>query len=100
MYRVEVSDSAEHDLERIISYIAGELNAPDAASSFADKVYECYSKLEENPFIFEKCRDPKLQQEGYRRVVIKNYLMLYKIYDEFVIVHRFFYGRQNYAELI
>ena len=101
MYSVEVSNNADYDLDRILSYIVEDLASPQAASSFTDEVYECYVKLEQNPFIYEECRDPRLQREGYRRAVIKNYVMLYKIYENrLVVVHRFFYGRQNYAELI
>ena len=101
MYRVEVSDKANNDLNKILFYIARELVAPQAATAFVEAVYACYDRLEDNPFTYEVCRDPKLQSKGYRRVVIKNYIMLYKIYDqELVIVHRFFYGRQDYANLI
>jgi len=102
MYDLEVSDKAEDDLDKIISYIADNLASPQAAASFADEVYECYERLEENPYLFEECRDVKLKKEGYRRAVIKSYVVVYKIYDEqkLVIVHRFFYSRQNYSNLI
>ena len=79
MYRVDVSTEAEHDLDSILSYIAEDLAAPQAAASFADGVYECYDRLEQNPYIYEVCRNPKLQKEGYRRAVIKNYVMIYKV---------------------
>lgn len=102
MYNVDVSDSAEQDLDRIIAYIAEKLAAPKAATDFVDAVYDCYDRLEENPYLFEQCRDPKLQKEGYRRAVIQNYIFLYKINEKsnMVIVHRFFYGRQDYINLI
>ena len=101
MYRVDISDRADYELDRILSYIAEDLAAPQAAASFVDEVYECYDRLEENPYIYEACRDPRLNKEGYRRAVIKNYVMLYKIYDhELIIVHHFFYGGQDYAKLV
>jgi plasmid stabilization system protein ParE len=102
MYNVDISDQAEQDLTSIIAYIAEKLFAPKAASDFADKVYDCYDRLAENPFIYEQCRDPKLQREGYRRAVINNYILVYKIYEETneVVVCRFFYGRQDYANQI
>jgi len=101
MYRVEISHNADYELDSILSYITEDLAAPQAAASFADEVYECYNRLEENPYVYEACRDPKLQSEGYRRVVIKNYVMLYKIYDhELVVVHHFFYSGQDYAKLV
>jgi len=102
MYSLEVTDSAEQDLDRIFAYIAEQLAAPKAASDFADAVYDCYSRLEEDPYIYEQCRDPMLQREGYRRAVIKNYIAVYKVDEnaKTVIIHRFFHGRQDYTNLI
>ena len=102
MYNLDVTDKGERDLDKIIAYIVEDLDAPQAAASFVDEVYECYDRLEDNPYIYEECRDPRLQKEGYRRAVIKSYIMLYKIHedDNMVIVHRFFYGRQDYVNLI
>ena len=101
MYRVNISDRADYELDKILAYIAADLAAAHAAASFVDEVYKCYDRLEENPFIFEECRDPKLQREGYRRAIIKNYVMLYKVYDhKLVVVHHFFYGGQDYANLV
>jgi plasmid stabilization system protein ParE len=72
MYRLEVTDSFEDDLDGILSYIREALSAPKAAASFADKVLECYDRLEDNPYIYAKCLDPKLEKDGYRKVAIKN----------------------------
>ncbi|MDR1564972.1 MAG: type II toxin-antitoxin system RelE/ParE family toxin [Oscillospiraceae bacterium] len=102
MYKVNVSERAEDELNKIIFYIAEKLAAPKAATDFVDEVDACYEHLEQNPFMYEQCRNPKLQQEGYRRAVIKNYIMIYKIYEESkqVVVHSFFYGRQDYTNMI
>ena len=102
MYNVDVLDSAELDLDRIIAYISEKLAAPKAASDFADAVYDCYDNLETNPYMYEQCRDPKLQLEGYRRAVIMNYILVYKIHEDknLVNVHRFFHGTQDYAQMI
>ena len=102
MYKVEVTHHAEQDLDHIIAYISEKLAAPAAASDFIDAVYECYDYLENDPFLYEQCRDAKLKNEGYRRAVIKNYVLVYKVNEEEKIVtaHRFFYGRQDYVNLI
>ena len=101
MYRVDISNTADYEPDKIPTYIAEELETPGAAASFVDAVYACYDKLEETPYIYEACRDPRLNREGYRRAVIKNYVMLYKIYDHaLVIVHHFFYGGQDYAKRV
>ncbi|MCL2083107.1 MAG: type II toxin-antitoxin system RelE/ParE family toxin [Oscillospiraceae bacterium] len=102
MYRLDVTAHAELELDRIVSYIAEKLVAPQAAVDFVNEVYACYERLEENPFSYEECRSLKLKNEGYRRAIIKNYIMLYKIYESTnkIIVHRFFYGGQDCANLI
>ena len=94
MYRLYISDRAERDLDHIIAYIAEKLAAPLAAADFADAVYDCYNNLESDPFIYEQCRDAMLKKEGYRRAVIKNYILVYKINEEAktVTVYRFFTG--------
>jgi len=73
-----------------------------AATAFSDAVYDCYDNLETDPYLYESCRDAKLKKEGYRRAVIKNYVLVYKVNDDTktVTVHRFFYGRQDYVGLI
>jgi len=101
MYRVDISDRANYEPDKILTYISEDLAAPQAAVSFVDGVYACYDRLEENPYIYEACRDTRLSRKGYRRAVIKNYVMLYKIYDhDLVAVHHFFYSGQDYAMMV
>ena len=101
-YRVIETELALRDLDGILEYLAVSLNSPSAASALADDIGKCLERLEKMPFMFEACTDPRLQRLGYRKVVIRNYILVYKV-DEFtetVIVLRFFYGRQNYENLI
>ena len=102
MYKISITELADADLDEIISYIAVELAAPKAASDFTDAVEACYANIQRNPMCYEASRDPRLRDEGYRRAVIKNYIMLYKVFPERgdVIVFRFFYGRRDYVNLI
>jgi len=102
MYKLVITELAEDDLDEIVKYIAVELTAPTAATAFIDAVSECYNRIEQNPLCYEAARDLKLRLEGYRRAVIKNYIMLYKVFpdNEEVVVYRFFHGRRDYASLI
>jgi len=92
IYRVRVEGPAEHDFQRIITYIAETLEATAAALSFMDDVDACYERLQENPYLYEQCRESRLQNEGYRRAVIGNYVLVYKVLEEKkeVEIHRFF----------
>ena len=102
MYSVQVSELANQDLDKIISYIAVQLANPSAASRLLGEIEKCYTFLESNPEIYEICTDSSLAKENYRKAVIKNYVLIYKIVEseKTVIVLRFFYGARNYARLI
>jgi len=102
MYKLTITELADADLDEIMGYIAIELASPQAASDFADAIETCYANIQRNPMCYEASRDPRLREEGYRRAVIKNYIMLYKVFPdrEEAIVYRFFYGRRDYVNLI
>jgi toxin ParE1/3/4 len=102
MYRLIVSDLAHRDLDNIVTHIAVQLANPTAASNFLNDVEECYGYLKSNPLMHERCHDAFLEKDGYRKVTIKNYVLVYKV-DEAaraVIIHRFFYGARDYVKLI
>ena len=102
MYNVEITQQADEDLDSIVKYISDDLASPGAASDFADKVFDCYDRLEGNPNIYSECYDAYLKSEHYRRAVIKNYVLIYKVFEEQkqVIVYRFFHGMQDYINLL
>ena len=101
-YKVVETELAVQDLNGILEYIAVSLANPTAAAAFADEVEKCYVNLERMPLMYEQCQDTQLRALGYRKAVIKNYLLIYKVIEaeKRVYVLRFFYGRQNYVELI
>ena len=102
MYDLQISWQANNDLENIIAYIANKLVNPSAASAFSDAVYDCCQQLRRAPYIYGECADARLKAQGYRRAVIKKYVMIYKDDDaaKAAIVLRFFYGARNYGRLL
>ncbi len=102
MYKLFVSELAHQDLDRIVSYIAVQLANPRAAGDFLDEVDKCYGYLRNSPLMYAKCQDKRLEKEGYRKVLIKNYVLVYKIAEtsKTVNILRFFYGAQDYVKLI
>ena len=101
-YKIENTPLAEQDLDGILSYIAENLGNKTATVSFLDEVDACYINLERMPFMYEQCRDPQLRALGYRKAIIKNYVMIYRVDEDKKIVYilRFFYGRRDYEKLI
>jgi len=102
MYRLLISELAHHDLDQIAKYITVELSNPSAALKFLDEVESCFNHLKDNPMIYARCNDKCLDAKGYRKAVIKKYIVVYKVSepDAIVTVLRLFFGAQNYAELV
>lgn len=101
-YKIESTPLADQDLEGIIAYIAEDLENPIAAAHFLDEVDACYTHLEKMPLMYEQCHDPNLKKLGYRKALISNYVMIYRVDEdaETVFILRFFYARRDYEKLI
>jgi plasmid stabilization system protein ParE len=97
-----ITELAAQDLDNIVSYIAEQLANPSAASRLLEDIAKCYGYLKASPQIYEICRDPKLSKDGYRKTVIHNYVLIYRIDEAARIVYilRFFYGGMDYAKLL
>ena len=101
-YKIDITPSADRDLDEIVSYIAGSLGNPSAAILFLDEIDACYRSLQTMPYLYEECHDIRLRELKYRRAVIRNYIMIYRVDEGARVVHilRFFYGARDYEKLI
>ena len=102
MYKLLISELAHQDLDSIVSYIAVQLANPKAAGDFLDEVTACYGFLKNNPMMYEQCQVRGFGKEEYRKAIIKNYVLVYKINESSrtVSIMRFFYGAQEYMKLL
>ena len=101
-YKIIETRLASEDLDRILEYIAVTLENPLAAASFADNVASCYDRLEQTPLMYEACRDMRLRAMGYRKAVIQQYILIYKVDERMKVVSnlRFFHGSQQYTRFL
>ena len=101
-YKIITTPYSERDLDAILRYMVEELHAPLAAADFADAVDACYVRLSEIHALYELCRNHRLASQGFRRAVIKHYVMIYEIdeQEKAVLIHRFFYGFQEYEKYL
>jgi len=99
MYSLNVTELAEQDLDGIVNYMTGELANPIAARAFLEKIEDCYALLKTRPKIYVACDDPYLRNKGYRKALIGNYLLIFRIEEQTNLIHilRFFYGAQDYS---
>ena len=101
-YKLRISVDANTDIDDIVSYLSYDLKNAQAADAFLDDVEASYHRLVDNPFIYAKCDDHLLQRRGYRKIAIKNYLVLFRIDEEnqMVYIVRIVYGGRSYANML
>lgn len=100
MYNLVVTSKAYQDIDEALNYIINILNNKKAATELVEEIIECQRILKENPFAYSKCIDKNLEERGYRRAVVKNYILLFKIEQKRVAILRFFHGAQNYQYML
>ncbi|MBQ7097097.1 MAG: type II toxin-antitoxin system RelE/ParE family toxin [Clostridia bacterium] len=102
MYRLVITKEAYKDLEDVISYISGTLKNPIAADNFLKEFEEKCEIVSSNPEAYAYCNDTRLMNAGYRKIVIKNYIVFYRINrpEKEVYIMRIIYGRRDYIDLI
>jgi len=101
-YQVVLSVDAGNDLDEIFSYIANILYAEQAAKKLMLEIHECILSLNTMPQRWSYSLDPVLARRGYRRALVKKYVILFRIdeSEKKVNVTRVFHGSMNYAQYI
>jgi addiction module RelE/StbE family toxin len=101
-YTLKITPAAKEDLEKIYDYITNELYNESAAENLLDKIEESFMRLKEFPYSCNFVSDEFLENKGYRKLIIDNYIGFY-IVDEIkneVIIMRVLYGKQKYQDII
>ena len=101
-YKLIISKDVHFDIDGIVSYMVDKLQNQTAAIGFLDDVEKSYKNIIGNPLMYGLCNDDKLRNQGYRKIPIKNYIILYSVdkKEKTVTVMRIFYGGRNYTELV
>lgn len=101
-YDIVVTNPAQDDLEEILNYISVDLSAPKSAIEMLNKIKSIFENLSINPLMYPLCNIDNLKAKNYRKAVINNYLMFYRVDDknEIIYIMRFIYGRRDYINLI
>ena len=101
-YNLLITDNSSNELNSIVNYISDYLDNLSAASDFLDLIEECYERLATNPKIYQLCDHPNFKEKGYRKVNIKNYVLIYRIAEDTdtVYILHIFFGKQDYYTII
>lgn len=99
-FQVIFTIQAAQELKELYSYISNKLYAPKSTLELMREINEKVVNISFFPRMYSKLITKKTRYNKYRKIVIKNYIILYKIYDktrEIEIVH-IFNSKSNYIE--
>lgn len=98
--KIRVSPTALNDLKEIKLYIENDLSNPIAANNVVKRIIDDYSRLEISPHMGPSLSTKVPFDTDYRFIVSGNYLVFYKVEDDYISVNRILYGRRDYIKII
>lgn len=97
-FKVVYLPLAVTDLETITDHLC--LRNPESATKVRDRIDTEISKLTKFPHLGVVPRDDRLVRDGYRVLVVLNYLIFYVVRGPTVEIHRVLHGARDYAFLL
>lgn len=101
-YKILVSETYHKDLKDIIHYIYHNLDAPLTTSALLDEIEPAVSALSVMPFRYGLIDDAYLHRKKFRKCLVKNYIIFYKVNKEnkTVMIHRILHARQKWIDIL
>lgn len=98
-YNVYFTERAVELRENLADYLAYNLKAQQGYEHFYDCIDELIDELEDNPFQFAKCTDPKLASMGLHKALFKgmDYIILFRILENDVYITGVYHQKENYS---
>ncbi|MDP3486671.1 MAG: type II toxin-antitoxin system RelE/ParE family toxin [Bacillota bacterium] len=99
-HRIRYSQDAMDDLDSIFDYISEDNRS--AAAGLLKRLEESILQLADNPRIGAvlPTNELSLVEPGYRRIVVKPYLVFYRLGTDEVFIARVLHSRQDWMNLI
>jgi plasmid stabilization system protein ParE len=97
-FTLKLLSIAEQDFLDIIEYLAAE--SPAAARTVMDQIDTRLQQLRDYPFLGKVPADTKLARMSYRVLVVKEYLIFYKVRGRTVLVYRIIHGARDILPLL
>lgn len=100
MYKIILIPTAQREIFRIYDYIYNDLNAEQAAERMMKLIENKIAILKYAPKMHMKIEKFDEAKNQYRRIIIKNYVLIYTIDEEngIVYVSNIYYNKRNYLK--
>ncbi len=99
VFDMRILPPAQYELEEI-ALLHKTLSGPESARKITDEMFSAMERLTRFPLSAPLIRDVELRRLGYRYVVVKNYLMFYRLIGDTVYVYHIVHGRTDYPTLL
>ncbi|MGI6550394.1 MAG: type II toxin-antitoxin system RelE/ParE family toxin [Syntrophomonadales bacterium] len=99
-YRIRYTRDAVDDLDSMFDYIADDNRK--AAARLLERIESSILKLAENPRLGTvlPTNDLSLVEPGYRRIIVKPYIIFYRIGQDEIFISRVLHNRQDWMNLL
>ena len=98
MYNVEILPSAWEDLKSIEDYYAIQFDV-DTAIKVSDSILDAIERLESFPDSGSMTPDPWLNNQGYRMIICKKHVAIYRKISETIFVYHIADTQTQYNRL-
>lgn len=92
---VVIALSAYQDLDRIFDFLMEK--SPSAARNFYNGLMDAYQKLEDFPLMGTGMQELSLRCENYRKLIVGDYITLYRFISGTCYIDHVFHGKQDYG---
>lgn len=99
-YNLVITEHAEEQLDSLVYYLLYRFKSEQAAGHLLDGIDNVYSRLEEKPLQFPRCKDTYLESRGYYEAAVPqmDYMVIFSIEDDTVNVVGVFHQLENYLQ--
>lgn len=97
-YKINLTQSAEEDLNHFVAYLLFEKENVQAAKNLLDDFERTKESLSHAAGSLRFCENPRLKELGYRRInfLSHKYFMLYRVEGNLVFIDSIFHELQDY----
>lgn len=95
VHRIVYLPEAQNDLLEAVDYLASVLDAPKAAADLLDEFDGAVQQIARFPYAHELHRTDRPLRDEIRKVPVKNYVLYYAVFSDYVEIRRFLHGRRD-----
>lgn len=95
-YKLRYLPLFAEDLSEAVSYIAYQLDNPQAAEKLISDVEKAILERLKMPLSFEPYRSDKIRKDTYYRIYVGNYTIFYVVIDDVMEVRRILYSARDF----